>query len=218
MGNQVAAISPELNPVSKKALILVDRDGTINQCPEGIYVTDINDFFEIPRAFEALVELRSIGHTAVITNQAKMSDSNGIIIPEMLGKFTSIAMYIENCVRMIDKLTQERLWFYFCPHPEWMCCGCRKPDPGLLYEAVGRTHWDINDDIWIIGDHYSDVLVASRSGLPAVRTILVQTGRGSDRDTVKFFQKNKGLRPTATVPSLWEASQYIKLHYVRSGK
>ena len=70
---------------------------------------------------------------------------------------------------------------FFCPHhrdrgfsgevPELkFACRCRKPEPGLLYEAAKRYNIDLEAS-WMIGDSLQDVLCGKRGG---TRTLLLQ--------------------------------------------
>ena len=49
-------------------------------------------------------------------------------------------------------------------------CRCRKPEPGLLYEAAKRYNIDLEAS-WMIGDSLQDVLCGKRGG---TRTLLLQ--------------------------------------------
>jgi histidinol phosphatase-like enzyme len=66
-------------------------------------------------------------------------------------------------------------WFV-CPHAPDMNCDCRKPKPGLLYQAQAKLGLDLKD-CWVIGDKPTDVMLARAVG---GRGILVGTGHSGD--------------------------------------
>lgn len=49
-----------------------------------------------------------------------------------------------------------------CPHGQAEGCACRKPKPGMLFEAAARWGISLKDSV-MIGDRWSDV-VAGRGG------------------------------------------------------
>ncbi|HOI43851.1 MAG TPA: HAD-IIIA family hydrolase, partial [Elusimicrobiales bacterium] len=63
---------------------------------------------------------------------------------------------------------------YLCPHGPDDGCSCRKPAAGLLKEAF-RDFPTARVRSWMIGDKFSDIAMAERSGL---RPVLVLTGQG----------------------------------------
>ena len=63
---------------------------------------------------------------------------------------------------------------FYCPHAPEAGCDCRKPAPGLLYEAAVHFTWT-SAASWVIGDKLADIDLALNNGLGAV---LVRTGHG----------------------------------------
>lgn len=68
--------------------------------------------------------------------------------------------------------------FYICPHhPDFDGkCDCRKPAPGLLYQAAKEHDIDISASV-MIGDKLSDVKCGINAGVRA--SLLIATGYGS---------------------------------------
>mgnify|MGYP005860085573 FL=1 len=63
---------------------------------------------------------------------------------------------------------------FCCPHAPEEGCSCRKPQPGMLAEALEL--FDIDPQrCYVVGDSHDDMLAARAIGLPF---ILVLTGRG----------------------------------------
>ncbi|MFM8354679.1 MAG: HAD hydrolase-like protein [Gammaproteobacteria bacterium] len=67
---------------------------------------------------------------------------------------------------------------YWCPHLLEDGCDCRKPQPGLLMQAMVEAGVAAADTI-VVGDSVRDLLAARHAGC---RAILVQTGRGRESE------------------------------------
>lgn len=151
------------------AAVFLDRDGTLN-IDKG-YVHCLDDWEWIPGAIDAISALKKAGFLVIIiTNQAGIAR----------GYYDEAAM--ENLHTRINKELKEHGTmidgFYHCPHhPEFSgVCECRKPMPGLIYEA--RQSFDIDlGRSWLVGDKASDIQAGLAAG---VKSILVLTGYGNN--------------------------------------
>ena len=80
--------------------------------------------------------------------------------------------------RVAEELAREGVaiadW-YVCPHGPDDRCRCRKPQTGLIDQAVSEHHLDISAS-YVIGDKQSDLLLARAAGATG---ILVMTGDGT---------------------------------------
>jgi rfaE bifunctional protein nucleotidyltransferase chain/domain len=151
----------------RRPAVFVDRDGTVNEHVE--YLSDPEQFREIPGSFEALKAIGDLGYRIVIvTNQPGIG----------LGYFSKEDFFAVNRAMMrqassvgclIDKI-------YFCPHSKGDKCRCRKPDPYFIERAVKELNIDLTKS-FVIGDMTSDVQLGKNAGCG---TILVKTGRGGD--------------------------------------
>ena len=82
-----------------------------------------------------------------------------------------------------------------CPHDDSSRCSCRKPQPGLLFEAA--RVWDIDlESSYIVGDRWRDIQAGHRAGC---RAIFVDYGYAEQRPDGPFVQ----------VHSLREAARWI---------
>lgn len=63
---------------------------------------------------------------------------------------------------------------FFCPHLPEDRCGCRKPLPGLIHQAVRQYDIDLPDAV-MIGDSAKDIECGKNAGC---KTLLVLTGNG----------------------------------------
>lgn len=154
--------------MTSKAVFL-DRDGTLNV--EKGYVYHNEDWEWIPGAIDAIVAFKNAGFLViVISNQAGIARG-----------YYAEADVIKLHAWMNEELKKHGAvidGFYFCPHhPEYSGeCECRKPMPGMLYEA--KRDFDIDfGRSWLIGDKVSDIHAGWAAG---VKSILVLTGYGND--------------------------------------
>ncbi|MCU0608616.1 MAG: HAD family hydrolase [Chitinispirillaceae bacterium] len=150
----------------RKALFL-DRDGIINEdtvyphLPEQIRFTK--------QIFPLCLAAQDKGYLIiVITNQAgvakgKFPESDVVALHQWItGRFASQGVFISR--------------FYYCPHhsdavvPEYRkICGCRKPKPGLVIQAIREFYIDVGSSV-MIGDKPSD-----RIGLDGLRSVIVKS-------------------------------------------
>lgn len=141
--------------------IILDRDGVLNRKPpRACYVRTWAEFEWLPGAQEALKLLKEADYRViVISNQAGISR----------GMMTE-ADLIEIHRRMTREATRaggEIAAIYYCPHHWEEGCDCRKPKPGMLFQA----HRDFNLDLgqtWFIGDDERDLQAADAAGCPSM--------------------------------------------------
>jgi D-glycero-D-manno-heptose 1,7-bisphosphate phosphatase len=142
----------------KKSTIFLDRDGVLN----GLVARD-GGFFS-PRKFsdfqifefvpEVIRKLKDHGFLlVVVTNQPDIA--RGLMEKSELSKMTSEVLRIG-----VDHV-------YICPHDSQDLCACRKPLPGLIFQAAE----DLNIDLpasWLVGDRQTDIEAGLASGLRCV--------------------------------------------------
>ena len=150
--------------------VFLDRDGTIVE--DVGYLSDICQIRILPGAAEAIRLLNKNGFKVIIvTNQAGVAR----------GYFTeSRANEINEKLRQLladHGSIVERI--YFCPHhidgiveKYKRECNCRKPNPGMIEQAVKELDIDINNS-FMIGNKSSDIEAGRRAGC---RTIVVGGG------------------------------------------
>lgn len=150
----------------REKTVLVDRDGTLNVCmPRGTYVTGPDEWEWIPGVCESLARLTAAGYRiVVVTNQpgiARGAFGQG----DMESIHTRMIADAANAGARIDAVL-------VCTHGWDDGCGCRKPQPGLLFEAQRRFSLDLSRTPFI-GDDDRDAAAAERAGSPFYRV-----GRG----------------------------------------
>ena len=190
--------------MQKKRAIFLDRDGTINE--EVGYIEHLDRLRIIPEAYEAIRLINLSGFIAVvITNQAGIAKG----------------LFNEDFVIKTNERLQEFLGqkgaaidaFYFCPHhptegvpPYRMVCDCRKPAPGLFYQAARDMDIDLAAS-YMIGDRYRDMEAAHRAG---VKGVLVKTGYGADvLENIGPDQETPEARPDHIAENILKAVHWI---------
>jgi D-glycero-D-manno-heptose 1,7-bisphosphate phosphatase len=148
--------------------IFIDRDGVINE-NRADYVKSWNEFRFLPGSREAIAGLTKAGHRIVVcTNQAGVA--KGIIsIDTVEDIHRRMLAEIEGVGGKVEKI-------YICPHDKDAGCDCRKPRPGMLYQASRELDLDLSDAVFI-GDSITDMQAGMAAG---ARTMLVLTGLGME--------------------------------------
>jgi D-glycero-D-manno-heptose 1,7-bisphosphate phosphatase len=149
-----------------RGAIFLDRDGVIN-VNRADHVKCWDEFEFLPGALESIRRLTQTGLPIfVITNQAIVNRK--VITTEALDDIHKrMAAEIEKAGGHITKV-------YHCPHDTHEKCTCRKPEPGMLWQAEQEFNLDLTES-FLIGDAWTDVEAGLAAG---TRSILVMTGRG----------------------------------------
>ena len=144
-----------------KKIILIDRDGVINKkALKGEYISSWNEFEWIADTRIAMKTLAQRGFKfIVITNQAGIA--RGMVNLKDLEK---IHLNMKNEL-LSDGI--EVLDIYICPHHWREDCGCRKPKPGLFFDA--SKDWNFRLDMtFFIGDDPRDCQAAFNAGSKSI--------------------------------------------------
>lgn len=153
------------NLSQKQRAVFLDRDGTINKMNG--FVTRPEDFGLLPGAAEAIRKINKSGYLAiVVTNQPVIARGECTFeeLQEIHGKMEA---ELGKHGAFVDAV-------YFCPHhtdrgfqgecPEYKCdCDCRKPKPGLLFQAAEDFNIDLSQS-YMVGDSESDVMAGKNAG------------------------------------------------------
>ena len=156
-----------LNMTKKYDLVILDRDGVINNA-EPIYVTSLEDFSLIPGSAKAISLLNQEGiPVALASNQAGVA--RGLFSHETLEAiFSSMQEQLAREGAHIDFLN------YCLDHPDDQKSLRRKPKPGMLLEA--SAHFNIAlDRALFVGDDIRDYKAAQAAKCDFA---LVKTGHG----------------------------------------
>ena len=142
-----------------KRAIFLDRDGVLNKAivrdgkpypPNTLAEVEI-----LPGVLESLLKLKAADYLLiVVTNQpdvarGKKTRQSVIKVHKLLGK----------------ELPLDE--FYTCFHDDVDQCACRKPAPGLLFQAAEEYNIDLNRS-YMIGDRWRDVEAGQRAGCKSI--------------------------------------------------
>ncbi|MCB9481201.1 MAG: D-glycero-beta-D-manno-heptose 1,7-bisphosphate 7-phosphatase [Desulfobacteraceae bacterium] len=181
--------------MDKKPVVFIDRDGVINfDSPD--YIKSCDELFFIPQSIDAIANLSMAGHDVfVITNQSVIGRK--MVTPEDLKK---IFAKMTDAVKEKNGNIKE---IFFCPHIPKDNCSCRKPAPGLFFQARDKYGLDLSNSV-MIGDSSKDIIAAENAGVKF--KILVLTGNG--KKAQKELEEKK-TAPDYIAENLYDAHNWI---------
>ena len=139
--------------------VILDRDGTLNERPpQAQYVTTPEEFRWLPGAQEALGRFGMAGYRIlVVSNQAGVN--RGALTADDLHRVTAkLLIGASEAGGPIERV-------YHCPHDWEEGCACRKPEPGMLYQAQREFDLDLTKTMFI-GDDVRDGQAAFAADCP----------------------------------------------------
>jgi D,D-heptose 1,7-bisphosphate phosphatase len=164
----------------KQKAVFLDRDGTLNIFND--FIRKPEDLTLIDGVADAVKTINNSGFLAiVITNQPVIA--RGEVDFQTLD---SIHMKLETELGRQGAYIDD---LFYCPHhpdkgfegeiPEYKIdCNCRKPKPGLIFEAMNKYNIDISAS-YMAGDHDRDV----QSGINAgCKPVFLTCGEGKNAD------------------------------------
>ena len=145
----------------KLPAIFFDRDGIVNTRLVDKYVLNINQFEFSPNFFDLFSALKKIGYLAIlITNQqgigkGLMTDSDLDIIHK----------YMQNTILNETGFAFDDI--FYCGELKEANSFRRKPNPGMIIEAIEKYNIDINNS-FMIGDSFSDIEAGKKAGVKTI--------------------------------------------------
>ncbi len=171
-------------------LVILDRDGVINEESDQ-YIKAPAEWHPIKGSLQAIARLNKAGYRVVVaTNQEAIS--RGLFDATTLLKIhTKMHQGVSAAGGRLDAI-------YFCPHGAEVRCHCRKPEPGMLLDAIQRFQADASQ-VHAVGDSWRDLQAAVNAGC---KPVLVRTGNG--RKTLTEHESGKKPLPAGVliVPDL----------------
>jgi D-glycero-D-manno-heptose 1,7-bisphosphate phosphatase len=157
-----------LNPSSSQ-LIILDRDGVINQDSDN-FIKTVDEFIPLPGSLNAIADLCQAGFKVVVaTNQSG--------IARKLFTLNTLQAMHNKLQQLLEPLGGHIEKFYYCPHGPDDHCDCRKPLPGLIYQIANEqleSKQQLND-VFVVGDSLRDIDAGRAAN---TRVALVKTGKG----------------------------------------
>ncbi len=183
---------------SDQKFVFLDRDGVINRDSPN-YIKSWAEFEFLPNSRKAITRLTQNGFAIIlITNQSAV---NRKMISQ--GDLDHIHRCMKDACRQRGGHISD---IFFCPHTPDQGCACRKPKPGLIFQARDKYNIDIGNTV-MIGDSAKDIECARNAGCR--QAILVQTG-----NIVKARRQlaKKNLQPDYIAEDLFDAVSQIIDH------
>ena len=158
-----------------KRLIILDRDGVINQDSDQ-YIKSVEEFIPISGSLEAIARLCQANFSVrVATNQSGIA--RGLFTLATLEKMH------EKLQNLLLPLEGNIDGFYYCPHAPEDHCTCRKPKSGLIKQIAndffaGKSPQFQQEQLaktYVIGDSLRDLDAGKEAG---TKIALVKTGKG----------------------------------------
>jgi histidinol-phosphate phosphatase family protein len=147
--------------LARRPAVILDRDGVLNRRPpRAQYVTTPEEFDWLPGALQALALLKEAGYlVAVVSNQAGIG-RGAMTEADLVEVNARMSTEAAEAGGRIDAL-------YHCPHDWDEGCECRKPAPGMLFQAQHDLDLDLTRTPFI-GDDERDGQAAAAAGEPFV--------------------------------------------------
>jgi D-glycero-D-manno-heptose 1,7-bisphosphate phosphatase len=142
--------------LTRRPAVILDRDGVLNKRPpKAEYVTGPDEFEWLPGAREALALLKAAGYlVVVVSNQAGIAR----------GAMTEADLAAVHG-RVLEETDGAIAAIYHCPHGWDDGCECRKPRPGMLFQAQREHDLDLTRTPFL-GDDERDGEAAAAAGCP----------------------------------------------------
>tara|TARA_B110000444_G_scaffold163404_1_gene152740 strand:- start:49 stop:552 length:504 start_codon:yes stop_codon:yes gene_type:complete len=142
--------------------LFLDRDGVINVKLDGQYVKNTDEFEFMIGAETAISKLSKIfNRILIVTNQQGIA--KGIMSDKDLDALHNYMLFeLKKNGGLINKI-------YYCPHFDSERCNCRKPNPGMIQQAIIDFPEIEIEDSYLIGDSDTDIIAGNKMGLITVK-------------------------------------------------
>lgn len=173
---------------NQQKAIFLDRDGTLNKYVG--FLTDIDKFELLPGVTTAIRRINEAGYLAIVVTNQPVVARGEVSVANLQRIHNKLETLLGGEGAYVDAI-------YYCPHhPDKgfegerieykIDCQCRKPKPGMLFEAARDFNIDLSNS-WMVGDGKNDILAGKAAGC---KTALIGDGNyGQDLnvDSVQTF-------------------------------
>ena len=148
--------------MQRQPTVILDRDGVLNRRPlPAQYVRRWDEWQWCPGALEALRLLRRAGFRTIVASNQPGIGRSIMSEADLAAIHDRMRAEVVQAGGHIDAI-------YHCPHDWHADCDCRKPKPGLLYQAQRGFHLDLTRTPFI-GDDDRDAAAADAAECPFIR-------------------------------------------------
>jgi histidinol-phosphate phosphatase family protein len=153
----------------------LDRDGVINRkATEGEYVTRWEEMHFLPGVGEAIALLNRASFRVIVVSNQRCIAKGLLTINELDSMHRRMSRELAEMGANIDGV-------YYCPHEGHPPCGCRKPEPGMLFAAANKHQVDLPSS-WMIGDSGKDVEAGRNAGCRTARILAADASEDAGAD------------------------------------
>ncbi|MFC2130074.1 HAD-IIIA family hydrolase [Bacteroidota bacterium] len=146
---------------NKIKAVFFDRDGVVNMRMVNDYVRNIREFNFLPDFLSFFPKVLKSGCSVfLITNQQGVS--KGIMT---LNELQDVLNFMQN--KLIDLYGTGFHDIFYCTDLADSGSYYRKPNPGMIIDAVNKWNIDVNKS-WVIGDSPTDAAAGKRAGLNTI--------------------------------------------------
>ena len=150
-----------LSEVDASWTLFLDRDGVINQRKPGRYIQYPEELIVLPGVLEALYHFNNIfAYIIVVSNQQGVG--KGLMSIDQL---TAVNDYLKDTVESAHGRIDE---IYACTELEGFDSWCRKPSPGMAFQAQKDFPLIDFEKSIMVGDMESDILFGKKLGMKTV--------------------------------------------------
>jgi histidinol-phosphate phosphatase family protein len=144
---------------ARKPTVILDRDGVLNhRPPQAEYVRTPAEFRWLDGALEALALLRAAGYRVIVVSNQAGIHRGAMTTSDLDTVHERMRVEAAQAGGAIDAI-------YFCPHDWDEGCACRKPKPGMLYQAQQELQLDLTRTPFI-GDDERDGEASRAANMP----------------------------------------------------
>ena len=168
---------------SPQKYIFLDRDGTINKRPpQACYIEKPENFIWLDGAREAIKLLKENEYTIiVVSNQPGIARGNMTV-----SDLSAVHEKMQSDLRAFGVLGGIDQ-IYYCPHNWNEGCDCRKPKPGMFFQAQKDNSLDLTK-CYLIGDDERDITAGKTAGCKCVQISESRTLLDAVKEIIKGEQ------------------------------
>jgi len=150
----------DLSHIDKSWTLFLDRDGVLNYEIQGNYVRNWEEFIFYSQTTENIVYFNSCFQRLIVATNQRGVTKGLMTLSDLEQIHSNMLKEIQDRGGKIDRI-------YFCVDTE-TSSPCRKPNPGMAYQAV-RDFPDIDlRKSLMVGNNISDMLFGKNAGMKTV--------------------------------------------------